>query len=1326
VLAFAAPAQAKFLGTFLGNNADLKWKVIETEHFNVFYPVSRWEDSKHPVDGLPAARKTAVVAEEMYPKICGQFNHFLKEKVNIVLVEQADSLTGYTIPNFDWIVISAHHSDMLWRWRGHHDWLRVVLYHEFAHVVSLKADSTFASEAVGGWNLSLRWSDTFFHTDAGFTLNFGDGDPWFWVEGGAEHYTDEAGINKWTSNRDMFMRMDILEGTLLNFGDMQDYYGSNGGFDGERHYNEGYAFAQYLEERFGEGIYQSFAKRREEKGWSPNWMSVIKDVLNIDPEQLYVDWKAWSTEKYKKVEARVMENPAIGLEMESSRPAWMSLDEEKRTEWEDKEWWRRKRDRERSGRHNLFQRYSDDGRWFATQDLFRSISMLPVPEDAWPSISGCYSSDLSHFEDETKEELEGVYSDWLVADTKAVFGRSFRLKGSYVHDGQFDISPDGEKLAVIYSEDEMLSKFERDLGINGDGYSWSQLYVFDRGRYEADAEAHFEGRKKKEYRAYRKQVEERLKAWAEKQEKEAEDDEAADDEAEDAAVDEEGEDDGEESEEDEPLLVGEHLEACKQYARYLSDVYAETNAAAREILESTGGMPKGAPADGEAWPPLPPPPNRHTHFQEHKFDLKDYLMPVEGVRRVSDPSFSPDGEWLAFVLYDAGNQNLYKSRLDGSEKTQLTFWNDQTRIEVTDWSPDGTQVVFGAYRCLPQLRDAGAKDCGANDLWVVNADGSDLHQITHDPYEDRDPHWGHDGNIYFASDRVGGIYNIFRYNPDGTLGALGSQGEDEDGAEAADSAEAGGDPEPVSLDEVVLSQLTNVVGGAFTPWLTPKGNLTYGYYTAFGWKNYMLAREDFIDEPVDDSLLRITDEQQQGALAAQEEFPDFSSQTKGGAATFRVRVPFLIPLLEIGNSSRSHMGVNAGIFMWIDDYLDNHTLMALAQFGERTVLFGRYEFKALWPNIYLGGFHQRIKFDYGFALDDDEDSTTTDDVEIGDIKMGYAFSGVFGGVELPISRAVQIGFGTFAYQVATQGVSDGARYEPLIDRLRNEITLNLQNLNFDRNPVNPRGGRHFGLNVGFNFTRMREGFGGNGDVDDGELLDDYFYTEVQAAFTEYIALPSPKGNKEFDHTLQLSALAGFIDRNVQTGDEFAAGGQSALNFRNPYGTDVAFAGYPGYSLRGESMLILNAAYRFPVKRNIDKKLGILYVESIYAQLFGTAGNLWSYHIEEGARTKEIQGGEIALDPSKVRREWPGQRAEKNGQFAVFDVGAELRFRMNLFNRSPWNTFVRLAYGFNKIGGVGDVDGDDIYTNAEDPNLGNLSSERVRGGVRAYVGLGYGW
>ena len=84
-----------------------------------------------------------------------------------------------------------------------------------------------------------------------------------------------------------------------------------------------------------------------------------------------------------------------------------------------------------------------------------------------------------------------------------------------------------------------------------------------------------------------------------------------------------------------------------------------------------------------------------------------YLIPETGTVSVSDGeritsgteiitsfSVSPDGEWIAFDSNLNGNQDIFKMRLDGSERTQLTSDPGDDFLESEGWSPDMTEIAF--------------------------------------------------------------------------------------------------------------------------------------------------------------------------------------------------------------------------------------------------------------------------------------------------------------------------------------------------------------------------------------------------------------------------------------------------------------------------------------------------------------------------------------------------------------------------------------------------------------------------------------------------------
>ncbi len=83
----------------------------------------------------------------------------------------------------------------------------------------------------------------------------------------------------------------------------------------------------------------------------------------------------------------------------------------------------------------------------------------------------------------------------------------------------------------------------------------------------------------------------------------------------------------------------------------------------------------------------------------------------------------PDGEHL---------RDLYRYEQGGSVAASAVSW--------TAWSPDGTRVAFAA-------QNLGSDDSyWAQHIWVIEADGSNMAQLTNGPHWDDDPSWSPDGN----------------------------------------------------------------------------------------------------------------------------------------------------------------------------------------------------------------------------------------------------------------------------------------------------------------------------------------------------------------------------------------------------------------------------------------------------------------------------------------------------------------------------------------------------------------------------------------------------
>ncbi|HKG23792.1 MAG TPA: PDZ domain-containing protein, partial [Blastocatellia bacterium] len=172
------------------------------------------------------------------------------------------------------------------------------------------------------------------------------------------------------------------------------------------------------------------------------------------------------------------------------------------------------------------------------------------------------------------------------------------------------------------------------------------------------------------------------------------------------------------------------------------------------------------------------------------------------------PRFSPDGRWIAFSSDRDGNLDVFVIPSGGGTARQLTFHSADD--SVLGWSPDSRSVLFGTNRGedfmgriytvsvdggLP--RSAGS-DMGVyatyspdgkklainrksqvywrkyyrgsfqSDVTVMDVASKKFSDVTDFEGMDTWPMWGHDGHIYFVSDREGkGLTNLWRAPEDG-------------------------------------------------------------------------------------------------------------------------------------------------------------------------------------------------------------------------------------------------------------------------------------------------------------------------------------------------------------------------------------------------------------------------------------------------------------------------------------------------------------------------------------------------------------------------------
>ena len=118
-------------------------------------------------------------------------------------------------------------------------------------------------------------------------------------------------------------------------------------------------------------------------------------------------------------------------------------------------------------------------------------------------------------------------------------------------------------------------------------------------------------------------------------------------------------------------------------------------------------------------------------------------------------AYSPDGRSITFCSNRSGSFEIWTMTAQGHNLRQLTHVGFAS---FPDYSPNGDRIAF----------DGQVADDPHDELFVMNRDGSDLHQITSGTGNNDWPAWSPDGRrLAFISDRTG-VEQVFTTRPDGT------------------------------------------------------------------------------------------------------------------------------------------------------------------------------------------------------------------------------------------------------------------------------------------------------------------------------------------------------------------------------------------------------------------------------------------------------------------------------------------------------------------------------------------------------------------------------
>jgi len=636
------------------------------------------------------------------------------------------------------------------------------------------------------------------------------------------------------------------------------------------------------------------------------------------------------------------------------------------------------------------------------------------------------------------------------------------------------------------------------------------------------------------------------------------------------------------------------------------------------------------------------------------------------------PTYSPDGEWIAFVKNKGSNNNLGMMRADGSDLRYLTDFQDGTQVYTPRFSPDGKRLVFSISR-------QGQRDIAMVDLVGVAVQagnrvtaaepkasvvqeglasertevlaaekvsllGSSFKGVIATPGTDRDPVWSADGKqVVFSSD-YSGIFNVYALD-------LGTQ---------------------------TLRQITNVIGGAFNPTVGSTGEIFFASYTAKGFEIRHLSGEG-VSINVEGQRLPRWVERKNVAPAKSGwvlTAPEPLASSAPAPVLQKQAEPYGIDFLKTSLLPRLSMDeghFKPGVYVSSSDVLNRQNIFAGAAIapvnGDRD-LFAMYEYRGFRPTFFLEVFNQSRHSARG-------DSTDARDLIVNGVNFNLNQISVGGRGRLGRYGRLAASFTYDRYDASVESDAFRPRRDGQVGFERIEqkpfgytylngfglgLTYRMDLIARRRDrEINP-----LGRQIYFRYDRMFnyfiEGFNESASFIDEQYLN-LFYNQVTLDWNEYIGLP-------WNTRLGMRFYGGWIDSDKvddkeQVNDffDYHLGG---LNFMK---------GYTFYSIEGRKAMMGTATLRLPLLPRIGKRLMHLYFDKVYGAVYGDIGKAWDGEISDPdefyGREGPLRslGGQLRFDmvsyyslPTRVQMDWA---------YGVDEVE----------ERSPWKFYFTVLFGY---------------------------------------------
>ncbi|MBK7980036.1 MAG: PD40 domain-containing protein [Ignavibacteriae bacterium] len=590
--------------------------------------------------------------------------------------------------------------------------------------------------------------------------------------------------------------------------------------------------------------------------------------------------------------------------------------------------------------------------------------------------------------------------------------------------------------------------------------------------------------------------------------------------------------------------------------------------------------------------------------------------------RANNPNVSDIGDKICFLFQKDGTSNIGIVDIDGKNFKQLTSFQDGEQVYNPKFSKDGNSVIFGySYH-------------NGRDIAKVNIDGNNFEFILNEKYDERNPLYSENDKIIYCSDETG-IFNLYEYD----------------------------------LITKKKTQLTNVIGGAFMPFIK-NNKIVYSGYTSSGYK---IFETDYDDKNSVDPNMKyvkvlnppLDKDKSKGDISEEvfdklKNFNDYGIakvQEKNYSSAFTKLT--ILPFIRFDNYSTSNSAldkIKPGLYLTSSDMLNRYSFFAGGSINARFErdLFLTFIYKNKVPLLYNLGLKPELSADvYSISRKADVDiffgADTINGVPTFDSKVNADVTYNLFEVDFAAKHKIfnpmhnlelrfiysqySAALGSFIFpNTSTLYPSSSDNY--FIGRnlqLTYSFSSIYPTIDSDINPVGME------IEARYNYEMNKYNPDGQYDNKDGILVPVYknfSFHRFELNLKNYWQV--------FDnHTLSTRFRLGTIlGPQVPDFFDFYLGGL------------VGMKGYPFYAISGNELAWVNLTYRLPVFNHIDYRLGHLYIDKLFFSLNGDLGNAWN-------------------------DDFPKFNDFKKG------AGAELRLKMISFYLFPTSLFFNASYAFDE-------------------------------------------